>query len=65
MNNFLVHALPPAATGGIRMPTISFFETRDLARAEAERLLTADYTNVSVWKYHSSPSLSKAIAWDA
>ena len=65
---YLVTSLPPASNS-IRTPNVAIFsdtneaDASDLARAEAERLLLADHTEVTVWKHSATPSLTRTVNW--
>lgn len=72
---YLVTALPPSATTGIRTHYQAIFtdlpdssETLtplERAQIEAERLLRSDHTDVQVWKLHASPKVVKTIDWSS
>lgn len=70
---YLVSSTPPASNG-IRTPNLAIFEdlaesdsppALDRAKAEAERLLNTDHTEVRVWKLYASPTLTRTVIWEA
>ena len=67
---YLVTAYPPASNG-VRVVSTTIFEDNstdppalDRARAEAERLAIAGYTEVAVWEFTGAPAVRKVVAWE-
>ena len=68
---YLVTASPPSAATGIKVDHLAIYESADpegntpeaQARAEAERLVKANYSGVRVWKLHGTPRVEQTVIW--